>query len=218
VVPVTFKISCAIWWCVFSSQILFSVSNPSFLGLVTVIISPLSATCKCHRVAYLYTSYLFAYSVFDREMLHLMGPLCLRMPSYNYLLDDLDGQFKTRRNSPSGALTLMHPVVRAKSSLRCVERADFHCSLSPLYLRDWISRLMSLCKYSQHDLSVSGFGTVLAVRDGCHFAFVSFALEEGWAGVFLDGSVGASAAVSICGVVYVGFVKFFSALCITFWV
>jgi hypothetical protein len=134
--PVTFKISCVTWWWVFSSQILFSVTNPSPLGLVIVIMSPRSDTCKFHLAAYLYTSYLFVYSICDSEILHFSVPLCFLMPSYNYLLDDLEGHYRTRRYSPVGALTLVHPVDRAKSFPRCADRADFHCSLSPLYRLD----------------------------------------------------------------------------------
>jgi hypothetical protein len=74
--------------------------------------------------------------MFDREMLHLTFPLCLLMPSYNYRLDAFDGHCRTSLYSPGGAFTLVQPVVRAKSSLRCVYRASFHYSLSPLYLRD----------------------------------------------------------------------------------
>ncbi len=130
--PVTFKISCVTWWCVFSNQIRFSVTNPSPLGLVMVIISPRSDTCKFHRAAYLYTSYLFVYSIYDREILHFSVPLCLLIPSYNYLLDDFDGHYRTRRCSPAGALTLVQPVVSAKSFPRWADRAYFHCSVSPL--------------------------------------------------------------------------------------
>ena len=130
--PVTFKISCVTWWCVFSNQIRFSVTNPSHLGLVMVIISPRSDTCKFHRAAYLYTSYLFVYSIYDREILHFSVPVCLLIPSYNYLLDDFVGHYRTRRCSPTGALTLVQPVVSAKSFPRWADRAYFHCSVSPL--------------------------------------------------------------------------------------
>ena len=117
-------------------QIKCSFTKPCPLGLVNIIISPLSATYNLHRAACLYTSYLFVYSVCDREMLHFMVPLCLRMPSYSYLLDDFDGHYRTRRCSPGGALTPLQPVVRAKSFPRCASRAVFQSSLSPLYLLD----------------------------------------------------------------------------------
>jgi hypothetical protein len=134
VLPVTFRISCVTWWCVFSSHMRFSASIPSPRGFVIVIISPRSDTCNFHLAAYLYTSYLFVYSIYVNEILHFSVPLCLRIPSYNYLLDDLDGHYRTRRCSPAGALILMHPVVKANSLPRWADIAYFHCSLSPLYL------------------------------------------------------------------------------------
>jgi hypothetical protein len=132
VVPVTFRISYVIWWWVLSNQILLSVSRPSPLGLVMTIISPLSATCSLQFAACLYTSCLFVYSVCDNDILHLIVPLCLLIPSYNYRLDALEGHWRTRRSSPGGAFTRMQPVVRAKSFPKWADRASFHCSLSPL--------------------------------------------------------------------------------------
>jgi hypothetical protein len=136
VFPVTFKISYVIWWWVLSNQILLSVSSPSPLGLVMTIISPLSATYSLPFAAYLYTSCLLVYSVYDNDILHFIVPLCLLIPSYNYLLEALDGHCSTRRNSPGGAFTRMQPVVRAKSFPKWADRAYFHCSLSPLYRLD----------------------------------------------------------------------------------
>lgn len=179
-----------------SSQILVSVTNPSPLELVTIIISPLSATCNLHRPASLYTSYLFVYSIYDKEMLHFKFPLCLRMPSYSYRLDDFDGHYMTSRCSPFGALTLVQPVVRAKSAPRWADRAYFHCSLSPFQRLDWISRLISLCKYSQHDLSASIVGWVLIVRDGCHLAVGVLVVVGGFAGFDVVFSVVGSAIVA----------------------
>jgi hypothetical protein len=190
------------WWNVFSSQILFSVTNPSPRGLVIFIMSPLSDTCNPHRAAYLYTSCLLVYSICEREMLHFKTPVCLLMPSYNYRLEDLDGHCNTSRYSPVGAFTLVQPVVRAKSVPRWADRACFHCSLSPLYRLDWISRVVSLCRYSQHDLSESGFCTVLAVRDGCHFAVVVLTVVGGCASSVWVCSVFVMAGVAICGVIF----------------
>jgi hypothetical protein len=130
-------------------------------------------------------------------MLHFMVPLCLRMPSYSYLLDDFDGHYRTRRCSPGGALTLLQPVVRAKSAPRWADRAYFHYSLSPFQRLDWISRVISLCRYSQHDLSASSVGWVLVVREGCHLAVGVLVLEGGCAGVDLVFSVVGIAIVAI---------------------
>jgi hypothetical protein len=88
--------------------------------------------CSRNLAASLYTVCLFWYSCCVMEMLQRMSPLCLRMPSYSYLLLDFDGQSNTRRISPGGAFTLLHPVVREKSYPRCLDRASFHCSRSPL--------------------------------------------------------------------------------------
>lgn len=64
--------------------------------------------------------------------------------------------------------------------------------------------MISLCRYSQHDLSASGLGTVLVVRDGCHLAIVVLFVVEGCAGVFLVVAVGVIAMVAICGAIFVG--------------
>jgi hypothetical protein len=137
------------------------------------------------------------YSVYDREMLHFKIPLCRRIPSYSYRLDDFDGHYSTSRYSPLGALTLVQPVVRAKSAPRWADRAYFHCSLSPLYRLDWISRVISLCRYSQHDLSASCGGWVLVVRDGCHLAVGVLAVGGGCAGFVLVFAVVGIAIVAI---------------------
>jgi hypothetical protein len=89
------------------------------------------------------------------EMLQRISPLCLRMPSYSCLLLDFDGQSITNLISPGGALTLLHPVVREKSYPRCLDRASFHCSRSPLYRRDYMSLEILLYMYNQHALSGS---------------------------------------------------------------
>ena len=65
-------------------------------------------------------------------MLHLITPLRRRMPSYNYLRDDLEGHSITMRGSPDGAATRIQPVSKLLSVPRCVCNADFHYSLSPL--------------------------------------------------------------------------------------
>jgi hypothetical protein len=138
--------------------------------------------------------------------------LCLLIPSYSYLLDDFDGHYRTRRCSPTGALTLVQPVVRAKSPPRWADRAYFHCSLSPLYLRDWISRVISLCRYSQHDRSASGFCIGLAVLDGCHLAVVGLVVVEGFAGVVLVFAAAVIAMVAICGVMIGACITYFGTI------
>jgi hypothetical protein len=100
------------------------------------IMSPLSATCNLHLAACLYTSYLLVYSIYVSDMLHFSGPLCFLIPSYSWRLDDLEGHWRTSRNSPGGAFTRMHPVIKAKSFPNWADRASFHYSLSPLYRRD----------------------------------------------------------------------------------
>ena len=130
--PGTFKISYIIYVGILSSQILFSLTNPFPLGIVSSIISPLSYTCNFHLATYLYTSYLLMYYVFEREILHFISPLCFLMPSYGILRLTFHAHSKTNLCSPGGAFTLMQPVHMIKSSFRCVYRASFYCSLSPL--------------------------------------------------------------------------------------
>ncbi len=68
----------------------------------------------------------------DRDILHLITPLCLLISSYNYLRDDLEGHSITMRGSPAGAATLIQPVSKLLAVPRCVYSAFFHYSLSPL--------------------------------------------------------------------------------------
>jgi hypothetical protein len=62
--------------------------------------------------------------------------------------------------------------------------------------------VISLCKYSQHDLSASGLGTVLAVRDGCHLAVVGLFAGGGFAGVVLLVAAFVIAMVAMCGIIF----------------
>lgn len=144
--PATFNISYSTCVIVFSSQILFSLTNPFPLGLVIVIMSPRSCTCSLQRAAARYTSCLLVYSVLVNDILQRISPLCFLIPSYSCLLLDFDGHSNTKRFSPGGAFTLIHPVVKAKSYPSWAERAVFHCSRSPLYLLAWISLVISLCR------------------------------------------------------------------------
>jgi hypothetical protein len=135
-VPAIFNISCSTYADDFSSLIMFSFINPVPLGFVTIIISPLSYTYNPYRAASLYTSCLFEYSSADMDILHLIFPLFLLIPAYNSLLLAFDGHSSTNLYSPGGDFTLTQPVVRAKSFPRCVSRAVFHISRSPLYRLD----------------------------------------------------------------------------------
>jgi hypothetical protein len=146
----------------------FSGTSPVPRRLVITIMSPLSYTCNLRWATSLYTSCLFKYSYFDREILHLMSPLCFLIPSYNLRLLAFDGHSKTSLSSPGGAFTLTHPVISAKSWPRCFERADFHSSLSPLYRLFCISLVILLYMYNQHDLSGSANITDLRGFVGCH--------------------------------------------------
>jgi hypothetical protein len=106
------------------------------------------------------------------DILHLISPLCLRMPVYSSLLLALDGHSRTSLVSPGGALTLVHPVISAKSFFRCFDSASFHYSRSPLYLRFYISLVTLLYIYNQHDRSGSCCVDVRLVIDGLHFSVV----------------------------------------------
>ena len=64
--------------------------------------------------------------------------------------------------------------------------------------------MISLCRYSQHDLSVSGFGTALVVLDGYHLPVVVVVVWGGCAGVFVVVAVFLIATVSLGGVIFVG--------------
>ena len=63
--------------------------------------------------------------------------------------------------------------------------------------------MISLCRYSQHDLSGSYFGDFLAVRDGCHFAVAVLVVGGGCAGSVWVFLVLFIAMVAICGVIFV---------------
>jgi hypothetical protein len=76
--------------------------------------------------------------------------------------------------------------------------------------------MISLCRYSQHDLSESGFGEVLAARDGCHFAVVVLVVVGGCAGFVWVFSVFVIAMVAICGVIFGGCVLFFITILAAF--
>jgi hypothetical protein len=162
-----------------SSHILFSFINPFPLGFVTIIMSPLSCTCSLHRAAARYTSCLLEYSVRVNDILHRMLPLCFLIPSYSCLLLALEGHSITNRFSPGGAFTLIHPVINAKSYPSWAVRAVFHCSRSPLYLLAWISLVISLCRYSQHDRSGSGIFVDFVILVGYHFSLLDFVWVEG---------------------------------------
>ena len=138
-----------------------------------IIISPLSCTCNFSLAACLYTSCLAIYSVLDRDILHLMSPLCFLIPSYNSLLLALHGHSNTSLCSPGGAFTRVHPVYSPESVFRCAFRASFHCSRSPLYRLCWMSRVKLLYIYSQHDLSGSFVVVLFFTLVGYHF-HVSF--------------------------------------------
>jgi hypothetical protein len=95
-------------------------------------------------------------------------------------------------------------VVRAKSFPKWADRASFHCSLSPLYLLDWISRVISLCRYNQHDLSVSGFAADLVTLDGCHLSDLVVVVWRGCVVVFCTVTGLVIAIVAIYGAIFVG--------------
>ncbi len=108
----------------------------------------------------------------DNEILHLIAPLCLLMAVYNDLRLAFDGHSKTSLISPGVALTLTQPVVRENSSFRCFESASFHNSLSPKYLRFYISLVVLLYTYSQHDRSCSFTWDVYLALVGFQISFV----------------------------------------------
>jgi hypothetical protein len=91
---------------------------------------------------------------------------------YNNLRLAFDGQSRTSRSSPGGALTLTHPVIKVNSSPRCLANASFHYSLSPRYLRFYMSLVVLLYKYSQHDRSCSFTWDVYLVLVGFQISFV----------------------------------------------
>jgi hypothetical protein len=73
----------------------------------------------------------------------------------------------------------MHPVTSAKSGPSWAVRADFHYSLSPLYLLAWVSLAISLCKYNQHVRSGSCTFMAFFTLVGCHFSLFFGAEVEG---------------------------------------
>jgi hypothetical protein len=73
----------------------------------------------------------------------------------------------------------MQPVISAKSGPSWAVRADFHYSLSPLYLLAWVSLDISLCKYNQHVRSGSCTFMAFFTLVGCHFSLFFGAEVEG---------------------------------------
>ena len=73
----------------------------------------------------------------------------------------------------------MQPVISAKSGPSWAVRADFHYSLSPLYLLVWVSLDISLCKYNQHVRSGSCTFMAFFTLVGCHFSLFFGAEFEG---------------------------------------
>jgi hypothetical protein len=123
--------ACSICVVGLSSHILFSVACPGACGCFTIIISPLSSTFNFHRLACLYTSALFVYSIADNEMLHFSGPRFVLSAAYNSLRADFDAHSMTMRWSNLGAVTRMQPVSSAKSSVSCFATISFHSSMLP---------------------------------------------------------------------------------------
>ena len=123
--------ACSICVVGLSSHILFSVMCPGACGCFTIIISPLSSTFNFHRLACLYTSALFVYSIADSEMLHFSGPRFVLRAAYNSLRADFDAHSMTMRWSNLGAVTRMQPVSSAKSSVSCFATISFHSSMLP---------------------------------------------------------------------------------------
>jgi hypothetical protein len=132
-------------------------------------------------------------------MLHWIFPLCLRIAVYSYRRLALDGHSKTRRISPGGALTLLHPVISAKSSFKWSLTASFHCSLSPLYFRCEMSLGLLLYIYNQQDLSYSLVFILF-------FSFVGFHISFYLALVVGNSSVGVAFSVVVAYIVVVGVV------------
>jgi hypothetical protein len=137
---------------------------------VTIMRSPWSCTYSLHFAVYLYTSCLFAYSYYVNDILHFIPPLLLLIPAYNSRLLALHGHSITNRSSPGGAFTLMQPVVNVNSFPSYLSRAYFHCSRSPLYLLVYMSLVVSLCIYNQHDLSFSIASFFSFSFTACHFS------------------------------------------------
>jgi hypothetical protein len=64
--------------------------------------------------------------------------------------------------------------------------------------------VISLCRYSQHDLSASGFGAYLVFHDGSHFSGVFAVAVGGCVGVSLAVVGFLVAVVAIYGVIFGG--------------
>jgi hypothetical protein len=161
--------------------------------------SPLSMGCSLWCAAIRYTSYLLRYSGPDREILHWIFPLCLRIAVYSYRRLALDGHSNTRRISPGGALTLLHPVISAKSSFKWSLTASFHCSLSPMYFRCEMSLGLLLYIYNQQDLSYSFVFVIFLSFVGFHISF-DLVLVVG------NSSAGVAFSVVVACIVVVGVV------------
>jgi hypothetical protein len=118
---------------------------------------------------------------------------------YNYRRLALDGHSNTRRISPCGALTLEHPVISAKSSIRWSFTASFHYSLSPMYFRCEISLGLLLYIYNQQDLSYSIILVVFLI-------FVGFQISFDFVVVAGNSSDGVAFSVVVASIVVVGVV------------
>jgi hypothetical protein len=145
---------CSICAVGLSSHILLSVMCPGVYGCFTIIISPLSSTFNFHRLACLYTSALFVYSVADSEMLHFSGPRFFLRAVYSSLRADFDAHSMTIRWSNLGAVTRMQPVSSAKSSVSCFDKSSFHSSMLPTKRLVCVRWFTWLYIYSQFDLSL----------------------------------------------------------------
>jgi hypothetical protein len=88
--PLTFNISCSMCAVGLSSHIVLSGSRPVPCAFFTVIMSPLSYMFNPQRLAYLYTSALFVYSVADIDTLHFRGPFVFLMAAYKFRRAALD--------------------------------------------------------------------------------------------------------------------------------
>ena len=125
-----------------------------------------------------------------------ISPLFLLIPSYNYRLLDFEGHSSTRRFSLTGAFTLTHPVINAKSFPSYFDRAVFHYSRSPTYLRVWISRETLLCMYNQHARSASArFVGVFALERGFTVFQISVLFFSGLDGCASSVGVGVASVV-----------------------
>jgi hypothetical protein len=129
--PLTFKISYSICVVGLSSQIVVSGSRPVPCAFVTVIISPLSYIFSPQRLACLYTSALFVYSVADNDKLHFSGPFVFLIAAYSLRRAVLDAHSIAMRSSPLGVDTLLQPVRSAQSVVIYFSSCSFHSSTFP---------------------------------------------------------------------------------------